>query len=343
MRDMRLPMAHFVILTVGIALVLMLGVVFWDQREKDLVSTWRSEIQRIGAAAAHSAFARSMDDVRADEQHTAAHAFGAALYAEEGIEGLRFCDDRFAQGCLHEVLGLSIADKGTSALVKASAMCADEPAPHSAFCAHAIGHGLVGWLGYSKSDLSDAVRACELYMPAKELIPRCLSGVFMEFNVRLLVDPTRSYRRPAGHDWHEPCIDLDSPERNVCVFTLPRWWREVYVGDGEEPNDVVRQSVGKCAELEEPALRDSCDAGIGYAVAALAHHRADTIRELCGVVAEGQPRALCLAHAANVVLTEAFDPSGAQQVCAGLNESEYAYCSSLAQESTPSAGILDER
>lgn len=184
---------------------------------------WKWRIQMMGAERAYDKLAVSVADASLIVQHRRAHLFGEALYAIEGMDGALICDDRFYYGCFHQLIGEAVAEHGLSVASKLASVC-EKALPDSDACFHSIGHGLVNLLGYEPELLEESVRTCGTLPDPRQF---CLSGVFMEYALRTLLQPEGNVRPVENGDRHDVCDNLLNPTIRVslwCVFWLPTWW-----------------------------------------------------------------------------------------------------------------------
>jgi len=201
---------------------------------------WEARIQAVGDTAAHAEFLASAEKLShspllasegTQPEHTATHTFGEALYKVEGLKGINACGPEYGQGCLHGFFGLAVQDYGVEAgVAQLSALCAAEKDEYSRIsCEHGLGHGILSYLGYSFTDLLDALSVCGRAEPASDFAQGCGGGAFMEYNIRFLLlsdsTSTSPVRQFSTDTMYEPCAQLSSDTyREACMFWQPLWW-----------------------------------------------------------------------------------------------------------------------
>jgi hypothetical protein len=299
---------------------------------------WRARIAAVGGKTAYEEFAQSVASLPPSLKHENAHAFGGALYEEEGIPGLSACDSRFSYGCFHEFLGRAIARHGLSVVSELNEKCSNILSGSPLSCQHGIGHGIEAYLGYSFSDLTRALAICR-DLPHNDFIGGCYAGVFMEYNLRTMLGSSGTPRTPDG-DIYAPCDWLEESYLPSCAFSQPQWWHQgLFQGAARE--DVFAKLGEYCGRLvHTPALLRVCYQGIGALAGSSAAGVPSRAAQLCDAVSHTKPYALyCTSYAANTMGIDLGAPQGLQ-VCAGLPGNERAYCEAYARNE---ANILNER
>ncbi len=216
---------------------------------------WQERIKVVGGEAAYDEFVLSIASSSVRNQHDAAHIFGAALYAEMGAEGVVVCDERFSGGCFHQFMGEAITHQGASVVSKLAAACTST---NSIFCAHGVGHGLIAYVGYGRSDLDNALAGCGFF--GDEYLRSCYNGVFMEYEERTTLGPD-AVDMPLKGNWYEPCDSLSGTKRSLCMFHQPKWWWDLLVDRDHTEKDIAK----KMGELCTGAGKETnvCFKGVG--------------------------------------------------------------------------------
>lgn len=285
--------------------------------QKDATGDWNTQIARQGAKAAYAEFKDTYADEPFAVQHSAAHAFGAALYQEEGLGGLAVCDPAFAYGCYHSLFGYAFAEAGSIAIVEElDAVCVDRYGETDTGCQHGIGHGLMEFLG--PGQLSEALEACAMTTQPTPLYG-CTSGVFMEFNNPLLFtdDGPRTQLRPISDDTlHSPCDRVASRFQESCYHEISLWWRHAYSADHAILGGLCADAVGGASS------RRACYLGLGNLIASSAEYRADAVLEACATMPDSVGDVLCRVGAVTRLKGTGSDDAAAEQVCATLLEDD---------------------
>lgn len=283
----------------------------WAYSEKK--QFWQERIRAVGGKIAYEEFAKITTGFLFLRSHIEAHIFGDALYEEKGVSGIAICDDRFLSGCMHELIGRAVAEKGITVVAELAKVCVANSTSVTfdvLGCEHSIGHGIVGYLGYGKSELTRAVKICSTIEnpPSRR---GCTAGAFMEYNLRILVGEERTARSVGTEGVFSPCFDFSPQETEVCMFRLPMWWaEEIYMFQ------YVPETFGKmkitCQQLLDIPSRamyaQSCTEGVWYILALsimgnpLRDRRAS---ELCAVVSKKETELQsCISYVKNVFDTE---------------------------------------
>lgn len=197
------------------------------------------------------------------KQHLAAHAFGEALYAHEGMGGFPVCGAEFGFGCYHGFMGAFVQEHGIDAVGQLDLACIRGFGNLGLGCFHGIGHGLVSYYGYGILDLNKALSVCNT-LTWKGAYGGCADGAFMEYNLRTMQSDTGSVQRtfsPTMPD--EPCPSVPSQFKVVCQFNQGEWWRQSLKGAADAPSRIG----GFCASLATTQEQSACFRGVGYSYA----------------------------------------------------------------------------
>lgn len=312
---------------------------------------WYALIERKGMENARAAFTGVASSLPIGAAHTLAHSFGDALYRAFGADGIAGCDDAFIYGCYHQLVGKTIAAEGLQAVAKLYAACKKLDI-RSFACGHGIGHGIVGYTGYSFSDLHGTLRTCQ---SLDDAVGRsgCMDGAFMEYNIHELASLNESGvfipRELSEKDIYSPCDALDWNYGNSCAFELPNWWFATLVASST--SDLATRSGTYCAAIAiEPDVRHACFRGLGYMIAAETNFDMVHIREQCtDSQSEGLDRVMCLSGAALRFRTAKQPRANAACEALGLTDSSRAYCEAFAasgnnaEEPIPAPTIKNSR
>lgn len=284
---------------------------------------WAQEIHVYGGREAYKIFARRVVGFDEPLQHLAAHAFGAALYLEEGVNSLSVCDHRYGFGCFHQFMGHALSELGLSAAASLNEACFTILKDNWAWCHHAIGHGLVSTLGYEKENLIEALGVCR-NLPNPDPVGGCFGGSFMEYNMRTMLGD-ESVRTFSGGP-SDLCESVDVEYRKVCFYWLPQWWYASHLNS--LPNEQAFRRMGKyCDEYADGQIfMESCYRGIGLITPQVSLYDPILGFTLCKEASENEARALaCLSNAASVIGAVA-NQTDARTLCNGLAPLERDYC-----------------
>src|SRR3569832_60864 len=232
---------------------------------------WKQAIDRFGGTSAYAMFTRDARALTPGEAHEAAHAFGGALYEALGVDGLSVCDINFDYGCYHQFVGSAIIDKGLGSLTAMRDACfsAGMTLVQTGGCLHGMGHGMLGYLGYSFDNLKQALAICGS-LDGNSPYSVCTDGVYMEYNLRILATTNSEATSSRIYDprpltdasRYEPCASLDAAFRPGCVFELPVWWFKT--PGSPSPHDRAVLYGSYCAVYADEAERFPCFRGMGY-------------------------------------------------------------------------------
>ena len=246
-------------------------------------------------------------------QHSMSHIFGELLYEKDGVEGVTVCDSTFAFGCFHGFFTAAISDVGLEIIPSLDDACG-----WSTECQHGIGHGA---MEYMRHDLEGALSACDLTNQPDPLAG-CTSGVFMEYNVPLIVSESETGVIPRilnkGKPY-EPCDIIPERFRNSCYHELGQWWNQVY----EKDYTLMGQL---CSNVQNDIYRISCFSGIGQITPDSTNYNLELSIELCEKMPTEEGVFRCKA-----ATSWSFKDSPSQSfkgvsVCEGLEEDEKKHC-----------------
>lgn len=296
---------------------------------------WREVIRSKGGIRAYEKFSRAIIEHPQTTQHTAAHAFGGALYGVEHVGGLSVCDDRFSYGCFHEFLGRAIADLGLSSVSSLNESCFSSLGKKGLACQHGIGHGIIAAIGYDYENMKEALEVCKT-LPYSDPIGGCYGGVFMEYNLRtMLGEEGRPREKTEG--LLSPCDTLRDVFVPACAYNAPQWWSQVVVQGSTSTNAFERLGL-LCEELGAiniNALRP-CFEGVGTYIPVKVGYSPEQTIALCRSAARtSQEEEWCRSAAASAVSIEGGGSEDGLKICEGLEEESYKYCAGIVQKRLP--------
>ncbi len=290
---------------------------------------WKSRIQESGGAEAYKEFSGLISDMAVMQQHNLAHNFGSVLYEAEGFTGYKACDDLFSWGCAHEIISRSIEENGFAVVASLGALCSSYEEMVATGCYHGIGHGLVGWFGYSSKNLLESLTACDTYLPDSYATPLggCYSGVFMEYALRTLTGlDTEGYRPASEGSFQELCFSLPEKYRVGCAFQAYQWWVTLSIDRSLERMAFIGE---ECRSFGRQDMIDACYMGVGDHLPVTPDRSPERIAALCSALSpEMGGRLLCQGFAA--FITEFLSREGGELACTGLEGSDLEYCAKYA-------------
>lgn len=248
---------------------------------------WAAQMDTRGAARTYAEFKKTYASAPYALQHVGAHFMGRMLYRRLGIDGIGICDASFGFGCYHSFFANAIAEHGIGIVSQLADQCKNRYGTNSTGCEHGIGHGILEYLGPAK--LHEAVALCEKTRQTDPLAG-CTSGVFMEFNMPLVVEGSQTHPtiRTPGTDLLFPCDTFDAaPVRASCYFEISLWWKDLF-------GETAYEKVGNlCTTALSADDRTSCLKGWGTIVAELAAYNPDDAERMCGFIHSRDGSAAC--------------------------------------------------
>ncbi len=296
---------------------------------------WKMRAHAIGGERAYEELLTSLEKFPAGLGHEETHIFASALYSEVGLQGVKVCDVRIGYGCFHQIIGEAVVDLGVAALPEIIEACNGDPS-----CRHSIGHGVLGLQGYSSNDLQNAIKLCET-LPSKLYIQGCYGGVFMEYNMRsLLEDDPRA--RVIEADWLDPCSQFSGKMSRVCSYWQPVWWRSVLVSNDQSLTPSILSRMGQlCRSLKEKESRAACIQGVGMSALNAGPTNRDGISACAFVSPDRAEQALCHANVARLITLQGrFDE--ARAACTELSGTYRAGCFEVVESANPYGSTLGE-
>lgn len=270
---------------------------------------WKLQIKAIGPEKAYTDFlARAANDTL--PPHEQAHAFGEALYNEEGLSGLGYCDSSFEFGCYHSFFGVAVAEKGIGVLPEFRDACQAKFGDYNLPCEHGIGHGVLVYTDYE--NLEEALRLCE----SISTLPTggCSSGVFMEYNFHTMDESTQGFLREKNANLYEPCVGLAEKFQPSCYVEQVQWWQNLFNNDFKYIGVLCSQLVGTKESQE------ACFHGIGNYLAASVDLSVEKIIAGCTAMPNVEEQTLCHEGASWLVRGDGSEIKNAEKICSALPE-----------------------
>ncbi len=242
----------------------------------DLERTAREE----GILAAQKRFKSMYESAKVKLSfHSVAHWLGSELYRGKGSQGIAWCDETAGYGCFHGFFGAAFKEAGTSTPELLESACKNAGDITVAVeCIHGIGHGLVALYGYREDRLIPALDACEALPANRFLKDICMSGVYMEYNLRTMEgmeDAGFVVREFKAGRPYIPCDSLPPKYAPRCYYELPYWWIPATNAD------VDRMGM-LCRDIETADYEEWCMRGIGHVVPWIFRYNAEKTAEGCG-------------------------------------------------------------
>lgn len=213
------------------------------------------------------------------QTHLLNHTVGNFLYQKYGSSGLIYCKDYFLSSCYHGFVLKVIGDAGLAGLDPVLEACGKKGFSVMTQCAHAIGHGLLTYLGYP--NLTKALETCDQIGLRKADFPlwNCYDGVFME-NIWGVHDGTPSpYRWVKEDDPTYPCSDqrIEAKYINACWAEQPTIMYQQFKGD-------IGRVSNQCLKLKNSTNQTTCFDSLARQINPLTAGNIDNLFQLCAKV-----------------------------------------------------------
>jgi len=304
-----------------------------SQKPADDEIFWRAYITQVGGVQAYKQFSNAVARVPVQLQHSKAHIFGRLLYEVEGIKGFQACDMQFSMGCYHEFFAQAIARNGRAAITQFGEVCASLPVIDKGNCRHGIGHGIQSWLGYTPADLVEGIALCAGLPGADtDAYGGCVSGLYMEYNLRTMIASSTSIRTLVEGDYNAPCDSVLPGDQSVCAFWLPSWWYLLQSHKTTPTSQVDFAELGdRCRALPfSLEVKNSCFRGIARNVVSGEASSTPSGATACDIASETvDEKRLCRSFLA-LIYFNLGKPQAAESACAGLQAEALLYCKSFA-------------
>lgn len=280
---------------------------------------YKKLITRVGPERAQEELYRS--GLPFDGQtHLLNHTVGDVLYERHGTSGLRYCKDYFLSSCYHGFVIHAVGKGGFAALVGVMEKCWEAGYHVAIQCSHAIGHGVLAWVGYAH--LTDALKRCDELSTRSKNFPlyNCQDGVFMEniWAVHETGKPSKD-RWLKDDDHLYPCNDprILYVYRNACWSNQPMRLYQLFGGD-------VRRVGFVCLGILDETHKKTCFDGLARQIHPLTKGSVDETFRLCRLMPEGQI-APCITSVALAAFSVG-DRNVPFETCSRLSESEKGLC-----------------
>jgi hypothetical protein len=221
------------------------------------------------------------DDV---DIHLLGHAVGNILYKQEGLNGIKICNQDFRNACSHSIVVGLFIERGIEALDDISSVCRKAPGGIGAYtmCFHGLGHGI---LAYTDYNLVEAVNLCKK-TETEEFnhteSAECVGGAIMEMVGG--VHDRQAWEKAKkiffkDSDPLYPCNQDFIPDnaRHLCfLYLTPHLWEAAGVSDPVRiTEDELKISFDYCSRLSNDyqEYQNSCYAGFGKEFVVMADGR----------------------------------------------------------------------
>lgn len=208
------------------------------------------------------------------DTHLLGHAIGDILYAQEGVDGMKFCTHDFRNACSHTIVIGALLEYGTDVKDLIREACKQAPGGTGAYtmCYHGLGHGVLAFNGYDLEKTSEMCRIFGTEVYKDEESSQCFGGAVMEIiggggHDRELWEVERERNLIAAEPL-EICDReyLTEGQRRFCYVYITPFLLESVGADQGRPNPSDFASVFDiCIGInkEHPELRSECFGGLG--------------------------------------------------------------------------------
>lgn len=299
---------------------------FNDSTYSEIQTYWYDRISEIGGQKAFEELFIASEEFEPSRKHLFGHIFGGVLYELKGIDGFLVCDSRLQYGCMHEFIGLVMADMGSQAAQTLNSKCMNMEDTQQLFaCQHGMGHGLLSYFGYSEEALNKALSVCETLPTIDDSqMFGCYGGVFMEYNVRTMLGEKSEIRR--SEELFEPCSNLKDIYLRACAFWQPQWWRQQVLKE-EGPLEAFAEMGAYCRNISSNLnVKEACFKGIGNLLPIDAKLDYSLAVQMCDVGSDAfEDRMNCRMRAGRDFNEGSHKPK-LKLVCAEMDRVEYGRC-----------------
>ena len=248
-----------------------------------IFNKWSTRIDAVGPKKAYSEFKADYQGIDPNTAHTYIHIFGMLLYIKFGIKGVSYCDATFAYGCYHSLVARAIEEQGTQIVPLLNQLCSKNLEKLNVAitgCQHGIGHGVLGYYGYTFDSLEQALTVC-YKLPEKFETNACEAGTYMEYDFRTMLLSQASQRPFNPSDPYDPCNRLAPYLQSDCYFWNDQWLISSLSGQDINENldspmvsidlgnkiPAIFQRLGRvCNKIPNMRNQLSCFTGAGYFV-----------------------------------------------------------------------------
>jgi hypothetical protein len=284
---------------------------------------WDARVREVGAAQARMELLSDAAVLPYGLQHAMGHILGESIYKANGLSQPLPCLDELGGGCLHGFLGRAIATEGLAAVVVKLPILCKESAEMP--CEHGLGHGIVGYLGYTLDDLRQALAACKFVPNTSSLPQGCAGGAIMEYNLRTLSD---GGPRPVDtHDPFHPCDEISTPYLRACLFLQATWWYSEFASLDINAASAAIGNYCASSPFKDAESMRACFGGIGYILPLRLSYAPEPVARACAAVSDDPDARIDCWSFAGPQLPSGSAVKGNPLVCGGLSGTASEKCS----------------
>lgn len=310
----------FVLISILLTILIFIKLNTWITNPKTFSSDkWIVYMTMFGGDKAYQAFKMSSEDKPTALQHWEAHQFGTALYRKYGQKAIDFCDESFGYGCYHSLIGQAIVTEGHLVVKNLAERCLLlSNTYHTRSCQHGIGHGLIGYFGYSKFGIIQSIKVCNSLRSI--LSPNdCGSGIFMEYNFQDMSPEPESWRKIQPDNLRYPCDDIENDFQPICYFQQASWWLKVLPGD---PNYKIKQIDQLCSSLSQTNSPE-CFKGLAFYLGSYFNWDTNAVKESCLNESNLENQTQCLEQTAKIFANGHQMMEEGQSLCQAISEPKF--------------------
>ncbi len=253
------------------------------------------------------------------QTHLLNHVSGDYLYETYGAGGLVKCKDYFLSSCYHGFILHAIGSNGIDSMDEIMNECKKFGVTVVSQCSHALGHGLLVWVGYP--NLLKALELCDKMNERIDDFPvfNCRDGVFME-NVWGVHEGKPSPERWVKSDDHfYPCNDprINPKHLNGCWSNQPTLMYQMFKGD-------LRKVGDECLKVKNSDHQKTCFNGLSRQIHPLTKGDVNSTFELCSLLPPEW-----VDYCTTTIALSDFSVGGRDlsfKICAKINESGKESC-----------------
>ena len=250
--------------------------VAYQFRNQSIFSTefYAEKIEELGMHETYKLLAEIVEDMDDYGKHLNAHQFGDALYWKKTLGGIVVCDNRFGNGCFHQLFMTALNEEGENIILRVGKACLKEfgTGVEGHACNHGIGHGIMAALG---EDLERALNVCNL-LESKKGFFACIDGVFMEYFTPTLLVAEKNTPKTRELNINNPdaaCVSLDPKFQPTCYSMQVSWWLTRDMG--------AEKSGSWCENIANRNNSEACFRGLGYALVLSSRYQKDLVVQKC--------------------------------------------------------------
>lgn len=285
-------------------------------------------INKFDSQSVYDAFKEQYKSEHYGIQHSMAHIVGEMIFKKEGINGLSVCDSTFAFGCYHSFFSQALAEHGPNVIADLDAICIKKFGILGTGCQHGIGHGLVEYFGHDLEGLNDSLKECRRTNQPRPLAG-CSSGVFMEFNLPIVLDDDNTKSEPRSfnpRNPYYPCDEVSTDYQDSCFYEIPQWWNNI-----SSMHDKFEILGSLCEDIKSKDHRTSCFLGTGHVIGPSTDYSIELSQKNCLSMPSQEGKINCLSGASWSFDANPDFRSKAPDVCSILKEEDKYRCIKEAQ------------